>query len=58
MLPKTTLDKNQYDEFKNNGLIMLKTNNGMTCHYSGKVCSHEIPRGIKVKRKNNYFYLY
>ena len=56
--PKTVSNNymERFDVKSINGLIMLKSP-GESCYYTKYICSHETPKGIKVKKLKNYYML-
>jgi hypothetical protein len=56
--PRTVneINKIEFKNFYTEDLKML-TVDGDVCYYTKSICSHEIPRGIKVKKLKNYYIL-
>jgi hypothetical protein len=58
LFPKTVFEKNERNFNKGNddGLQLLKPHKGV-CYYTKLVCSHEIPKNIRIIKLGSYFML-
>ena len=58
LFPKTVLDSNKqnFNEGNYNELQLLTVNEDV-CYYTKLICSHEIPKNIRVIKIGNYYIL-
>jgi len=52
--PKTTKNITNYNFYNKNGLNLLSPINDV-CYFTNLICSHEIPKEIKINKIGNYY---